>query len=535
MEAVLRFLVLLPVLSAVACSGMVDGPATTKPRADAPGPRCKPVTEPHWIEEGDELVVKLVCQTGAVVPGRGFAIGGLPGGAAYDATTGELRWTPGLDQAGVYELQVTVNNGETATLKIGVADKFYDADNVPIVDQTTYTEEMGLPVFHLNVDPQVNEADYVPASIVYRGHVYNNGGAKYRGHSSLAYPKKNFTVKFSKDDRFSEPLLGGGLMNRRRIALTTTFDDNSHIRHRLSYEVWNRLGRLRVQNYSGVVYLNGVYHGIYAITDHIDGDFMVDRGQPAGGNLFKAMEHDASFWPKDDHTEGFVKKEGMPLSGEPGAFDDLVALADFVANAPEDKFRAELGDRVDLGDYRAWLFLTSTIQASDSYGKNAFHYHNPDDGIWRVVPWDFNASFGQYWNTMREAPTADPMEIPSAFNRFYQRLLKDEVIGPQTVASFSAALAKQIPVDTVLGLLDELAAQVAPAVRRDEIKWRSTYITFDRWAARDDFTDFQGELGYLRSWIKQRWELVVDKLKNPVAPLSPVIAAMPEPPPPPDK
>ncbi|HEY5956941.1 MAG TPA: putative Ig domain-containing protein, partial [Polyangiaceae bacterium] len=155
--------------------------------------QCGPTALPAWVEEGQSVSIAVLCATGRTVAGNAFTISELPAGAEYDPTTATLTWKPGLDQAGVYEVLVTVSPfNESGTIKIGVADAFDVAGNLPIADVTKYTEEYGLPVMHLTVpkqiednavDPATGNKAWVPATIVYRGHTYS-AEAKYRGASS---------------------------------------------------------------------------------------------------------------------------------------------------------------------------------------------------------------------------------------------------------------------------------------------------------------------------------------------------------------
>ena len=80
--------------------GEVDaGPADASPFLCGPGPRG-----PHWVLEGDPLVIAIACDTDLDLDGDDFVFESLPPGASYHADTSALEWTPGLDQAALYGL-----------------------------------------------------------------------------------------------------------------------------------------------------------------------------------------------------------------------------------------------------------------------------------------------------------------------------------------------------------------------------------------------------------------------------------------------
>src|SRR5262249_22727821 len=153
-----------------------------------------------------------------------------------------------------------------------------DPRNKP-VDPTRYTEEYGLPVIHLQGASRLNPDNHVPLTVVYGGHSYAAEG-KLRGSSSLAFPKNSYTLKFSEQDSFQEPARAGGFTNRRSLVLINTFNDNSYLRARLGFELWGRLspGSIQIKTYSVVVYLDGAYHGLYTLADHVSKNLMKAQG-----------------------------------------------------------------------------------------------------------------------------------------------------------------------------------------------------------------------------------------------------------------
>ncbi len=512
-----------------------DGGAGTQP----PAPVCNPTAGgPYWIEEGQTVTAQASCATGRTMPPRSFEMKDLPAGAVFDRESGRLTWTTKLDQAAVYLLPISLEGStETGELKIGVADRFDGPGNAPVTDLTRYTEEFGLPVLHLITRPSIGRIDYTPATVVYRGRRYEGVEAKYRGNSSFGYPKKNYTIKFARDDKFNEPGLAGGFRKKRKLMLITPFDDGSFIRWRLAFELWNRMDRrnIRIQHFAGIVYVNGEYQGLYVFADKIDGFLLEDHGLDQDSDIYMGITHNANFgafrynepMPQDEttlktsHDEGYEKKEGFPEAGQPGALDEMAKFSEFVANSDEAAFTERAPAVLDLQSYYNWIIHATATQAWDTLGKNALHYRDPlGDQPWRVVLWDFNESFGQRWQTERFARFVDPKDIvyqeTGGFgytnrNYLWRRLWNHPRFGPELRARYGRLLRDEIKVETVLDDVDRFAGEVADAVPRDDRKWRRLHLTYRPFAFRNDFNDFRGEVEYVRRWVEGRWAFLRDR------------------------
>jgi spore coat protein H len=509
--------------------GVVD-PGEDEPGEDASGekpplsyPACQPraVGARHWTTEGDTIAIDLECASGAELPGEAFEIGSLPAHASFDAAARRITFSPGLDQAGVYDIELGVLGSiERGHVEVQVADGFGVPGNAP-PNPYIYTLEHGLPVVHLELDSAVNSSDYTPAIITYRGKTYEGADAKYRGATSLRYPKKSFTLRFAKSDRFADALSVAGFTGKRKVTLTTTFDDNSYLRSRLAFEYWNRVGveHIQVQAYNVVVYLDGVYHGLYTLTDKVDGNLMEDNGLFEDGNLYKARTHDANFrlsrasdptLMKADLALGFTKEEGTPAAGEPEANADLEALVGWVATSSSEEFVAGLDERVVQRDYEDWWMLVTLLNTGDTTGKNTYHYRDAregaPDGRFRMVPWDFNDSFGQNWTTLRKLPTR-PVEEFNERNEIFVRLCGEPELRTPLLARFRSVLAHEWELSSVLSSFDTWADEVHEAALRDESFWSGEYAA--HFSGRDDdLTTHDQEVEYVRDWIIARYEHV---------------------------
>ncbi|HVV86243.1 MAG TPA: CotH kinase family protein [Kofleriaceae bacterium] len=509
-------------LSAVAAC---TDPPPPEPAALPPPPQCAPTADgPYSLVEGDTLTFTLHCaNAGETRTGDRFVIPDLPAGATYDPSTATVTWTPGLDQAAVFTLTLEVKDELiSGRVKIAVADAFDTPGNVPPLDPSTYTEELGLPVLFLSPAPRSTNPE--PVTVVYRGQTYA-ATAWQHGASSLGYPQLSYTIKLADGDHLSDPEHGGGFFGKRSLVLISTFDDNTYVRQRLAYELWRRMDpdHLVVHAYSAVLYVDGAFHGLYTITDHVDNNFMGDEGLPQDGNLYQAITHDANFdtvkydgsGPKATLHDGYSKEAGTPPAGQPGAWTDVDDLVTFTSGASAADFAAQLPARFEVGDLRDWYVFVTYMLAEDSAGKNCFlmHDHDPAVGLWRYLPWDFNHSFGQAWQTYRTSATS--WTDFRRNNRIFSRMLDDTTMAAALSDRYRAMLAGPLSDEQVLGLFDAMVAETAGVAARNERMWGQAYRTFSRWSARTDFLDHDDEVTYTRQWIQTRSAMIRARYATP--------------------
>jgi spore coat protein H len=466
------------------------------------------------VLEGEELVHDVRCPSAE----RGreqIEIESLPSGATFDARSSQLRWTPALDQAGSYVIEVQMQGARDAgRITIDVIDNFGAPENVPPTDATQYLREYGLPVVHVTLSPEVNDDTQQPATIFYQGHTFSGAFAKYRGATSRKYPKRSYTLKFDKSDPFIDR--ARGFDGAERVVLTTTFDDNSYLRQRLAYALWNRASasHLPIHAFNAVVFIDGQYKGLYVLSDHIDDDFLDDAGVFGHANLYKARKHDANFRlsspdgdPKPNLHAGYTKEEGFPEASEPDAFADLDALVQWIATAPDDEFARDFDQRMVQSEFEDWLMFVCLIQATDSAGKNSYLYHDPRESApeprWRYLPWDFNASFGQGYRTQRRLSSEYLLPEFSQYNELFARMLRDAELRVSLESRFREALNSAWARTEVLTLFDEWTREIGSSALRDEQKWGAAYR--DNWGSRTDLTSYLEEISYVRAWIDERW------------------------------
>ncbi len=464
----------------------------------------------YW--EGDTVAGNLGCDLGEESEWT-FDLGGPAADSSPDAEGGFVWVTDGTD-GGRLEIIASAHHPEldfpeTTTITIWVADN-PDAPGAEEPDPMLYQEEWGLPVIHIDPEAPISEGG-VEAEIVVYGQVFA-GDAQIRGAASAWYPKPSLTLGFG-DGELELPSFSEN--NLDHIVLLSNFDDNSHLRQRLVYAQWARVAadlggpRLAPRAAPVVVYKRGQYEGLFLALDRPDNDFIRHMGFEEGGDLYKAVSHDANFYLTDasGNTKGWLgagyeKREGADESD----WSSLEALVAFTGGASDRRLIDEAENWFELEEFVDWLILVTFCLGEDSAGKNSYLYQDPTDGRFFFGPWDFNHAYGQNWYTARTDAETDNEYIWN--NRVFLAIQNDPEWSETIRNRYAELSAAGGPYDPtwIHAQLETWEAELEPHVARDWETWQRDYRNYGGWdwARGSDWTTAEEEQAYLHEWIDSR-------------------------------
>jgi hypothetical protein len=500
----------------LSCTGAAVLPTVDPPEGQEAVATCALVSDldaPTWIKEGNRLRFTLSCQDRVPEAGVEITPVYLPDGAEFDRDDLEISWTPGEDDAGPAEFVFSVRVPDQDIPNSYGFDAYVMADIDSSPDPDRYTQEWGLPVFHLTSGEALSQSDK-DVEVHFEGVEYV-AQAKIRGASSAAYPKPSYTLEFPEEELDLKDLWG---KKRNHLILLTTFDDNSYVRQKLIYDQWAAMAeywgqsRLTPRSFFCVLYLNGNYQGLYVALDRPDDEFIRHMGLDDSGNLYKAVNHDASFYsydyygnPKGDLAAGYVKKEGLPEED----YEDLRDFVSFTANSNASELSTNLQDWAPAGEFMDWFLLVYYSLSEDSAGKNSYLYHNPESDLWRYIPWDFNHAWGQNWYTLRT--DTNFLNDYYSRNRIFWAFQTDGAGADRLWGRYTQMRADgPLHPDWITGQLDGYYAKIQPSAEKDWEQWGRDYETYGYWSSARSGTwqDFEGEKDYLYDWVQERAEVM---------------------------
>lgn len=269
---------------------------------------------------------------------------------------------------------------------------------------------------------------------------------KCQGTSSMAYPKKNYTIKMFTDSTMAKKVKKDfkGWGAQSKFCLKANYIDHSHARNICSAKLWNQIVASRT-NYSLLpellrtspcngaidgfpikVYYNNNYEGVYTWNIPKDKwmfnmDDTLDNHCVLCGEEYKSgcfLTANASLWSDEIH-------DTMPAS----IVTSFNAFQNFVITSTDEQFKANLENYVYVDSLIDYYIFQYVICGLDSMGKNQL-FATYDGTKWIATSYDMDSTFGIYWNGQKfVAPTyrmQDDYESVKngAANKLYVRLEK---------------------------------------------------------------------------------------------------------------
>ncbi|MFC4620180.1 CotH kinase family protein [Camelliibacillus cellulosilyticus] len=238
----------------------------------------------------------------------------------------------------------------------------------------------------------------------------------YRGSHIRKWEKKSYDLFFIKPAAF----LGGA----SACHLNAEYIDRSLIRNKLSMDFFADLGVLAPRSRHVLVTLNGSFQGVYLQLESVDEQFLVNRELPQGP-IYYAVDDDANFSLmspldteiKKEATAGYERKCGTKADD-----DDLRDLIYKINTIPKAEFGKEIQKFVHVDHYLRWLTGIVCTQNFDGFIHNYALYRNSETGLFEMIPWDFDATWGRDINGREMEPDFIPIQ---GYNTLTARLLDD--------------------------------------------------------------------------------------------------------------
>ena len=273
-------------------------------------------------------------------------------------------------------------------------------------DMTTNYGEFGVRgtrsagLIQANEDPIT-----VPADVFYNGQQWYQVGIRFKGNSSLQSSWQNGILKLSFKMDFDEfeddfpQIENQRFYGFKKFSLKNNFDDRSHLREKVSSDVFAKAGLAVSHTAFYTLYVdhgNGPeYFGLYTLVEEVDGEVLDTQFTSDDGNLYKPEDGGANFVEGTFTEENFEKKTNEDDADWTDIQALFAALHDKAASTDPATWRANLESVFDVDGFLKYLAVNGIIQNWDTYGKmthNFYLYNDPETAKLTWIPWDNNES-----------------------------------------------------------------------------------------------------------------------------------------------
>ncbi|MCM3744752.1 CotH kinase family protein [Sporosarcina luteola] len=345
-----------------------------------------------------------------------------------------------------------------------------------------------LPEYRLFIHPlDLNELrkdiwidDPVSAKLTIHGKKYEVDIA-YRGSHIRDFPKKSYHVSFYKPSTYR---------NAKALHLNAEFKDPSMIRNKLSFDFFNEIGCLAPQARFVFLKVNGRNEGVYLELESVDDRFLANRKLP-DGSIFYGVDGDANFSLMSDLDKEVKKSLTFGYEQQCGAEEDANHLQKMIIDIntiPREEFEKEIVDYINVDKYLRWLAGVVFTQNFDGFVHNYALYRNKESGLYEIIPWDYDATWGRDVNG--EEMDSDYLRI-TGFNTLTARILDVKKFRNQYKSLVQDILRNQFTVDYLKPKIQRMHALLRPYLLLDPYK-------------KDSIDHFDREPDYIFNFIEER-------------------------------
>lgn len=265
---------------------------------------------------------------------------------------------------------------------------------------------------------------------------------KFQGSSSMAYPKKNFTIKMYTDDTYGTKLnkqfKNWGISSNKYV-LKANWIDRTHARNIISARIWGDIVKTRktippfmqncpntgaIDGFPIKLFVNGKYQGIYTWNLAKD-DYLFDFTDKTNSFICCGESNAGMFY----NTNGWTVEYPDVT---PTSWTTLISnFVNFINNSTDEEFKANFNQYADLASFIDYYIFAYSNCGLDSLGKNMILVSDTGDKLYASA-YDLDSTWGLFWNGSTivdyNYPCPDSyQENNSALWKRFEPIFKDEI------------------------------------------------------------------------------------------------------------
>ncbi|MFQ5356362.1 MAG: CotH kinase family protein [Mariprofundaceae bacterium] len=226
---------------------------------------------------------------------------------------------------------------------------------------------------------------------------FNIGGEDLRGRiksfgsSTRSLKKKSIILKFK----------GKKWQGYKKVSLRSMGSDGSLMREWLAWELMRDMGMMVPDTHYVRLNINNEFIGYFLYIEWTGKHFLEKRGYSASSELYQP---DDANYCGDFRNKSDIKHCWMKLAPRDENYDSLKAFAKGVKSTPVDTFDQFVAKNFEDDSLINWIAANTLVSQGDTYNKNYFLVKSGTTGKWKVIPWDYDLTFGQTFDPFVKFP-----------------------------------------------------------------------------------------------------------------------------------
>jgi len=236
---------------------------------------------------------------------------------------------------------------------------------------------------------------YYPARVTFEGAVFDDVGARAKGHGTRSPAKPSLKLDF---DQFRE---GQRFYCLEKLNFNNMIADPTMMREAIAYSLFASVGVPASRVSYARLFINGQSYGLYAMVEQVDKRYLKSHIGEKDGNLYKMYYGAFLDYRGADpslYTVGTwsgVQQYNKETNASQDDWSDLIGLMRTLDEATAATVETTVGIALDIDEILASLSVYSLLGSTDWYGNegNNYYLYHRSDGAFVFIPWDLDAAF----------------------------------------------------------------------------------------------------------------------------------------------
>ena len=236
-----------------------------------------------------------------------------------------------------------------------------------------------------------SDEEYKQANVTVNGKKVENVAIRTKGNLSLRSVVNSDSDRYSLKIDFDYYDNTQSLYGLKKLNLNNNYSDTTLMREYISYELMEKMGLPTPGHSYMYVTVNGEERGLYLGVEAVDETFLAKNYGSNNGFLFKPDGTGSDLKYISNNIEDYTGI-GLKINEDHVEDSKLVEMLDAINNG------GDLEQYLDVDEMLRYFAVNTALVNLDSYQGNMKHnyYLYEDSGVFSIIPWDYNMSFGGF-------------------------------------------------------------------------------------------------------------------------------------------